>query len=272
MISSITVILKRTFFPLLVFVLFGCNGKEAKSSPELSFEYYPNGNVKSKVSYENEKRVVTHFFEDMPDSVETVIKQINDTVTWVKYYWPKNKLKETGYFYLDSLKIGKWKIYDANGKLNDVREYILLDKNSYLNQRWVLNAKGDTIGGNYYKLKMSDTVGFNEANRFYFLLKQPLFSERSEAFIILPKNEQKLRKDFSNHKSIKWDTIYSIGTKYKMNEELKFRNHDIILDAFSAEKGEMSLKGILVEKELYEADSIDFKTRNIYFDIPYFVK
>ena len=34
----------------------------------------------------------------------------------------------------------------------------------------------------------------------------------------------------------------------------------------------MNLKGILVEKEPGGDESVDFKTRNIYFDIPYFVK
>ena len=76
----------------------------------------------------------------------------------------------------------------------------------------------------------------------------------------------------SNQNEIEWDTIFSLGTKFESNQDLKFRNHDIVFDAYSKDKGKMNLKGILVEKEPGGDESVDFKTRNIYFDIPYFVK
>lgn len=262
--------MNRIVIYCLVSLIFCCCNDTVKPSVEVI--HYPNGNIKSKTLYKDRKKTVKQYFENKENIVEAMIEQISDSSSHAQYYHPNQNLKETGTFYSDSLKIGKWKIYDEDGNPIDIREYLLIDNKSYLNQRWVLNTAGDTIGGNFYLLKKKDTIDFGSKNRFHFLLKQPLFSNDSQAFVLLPKEGQDLKEDFSNQYDIVWDTIYSIGTKYKLNQELKFRNHDIILDAFSKEKGEMSLKGVLVEKNIEQIDSIDFKTRNIYFDIPYFVK
>lgn len=262
--------MKRKAIYYLIGLVFCCCNNKAKPITEV--EYYPNGNIKSKTFHKDDKKITTYFFENKENIVEAVIEQNRDSSSLAMYYHSDEKLKEKGTFYSDSLKVGKWEIYDENQNPIDIREYLLINGDSYLNQRWVLNKEGDTIGGNFFLLKKQDTIDFGNKNRFHFLLKQPLFSENSEAFVLLPKEGQELKKDFSNHYDIEWDTIHSIGTKYKLNEELKSRNHDVILDAFSKEKGEMSLMGVLVEKASESSDSVDFKTRNIYFDIPYFVK
>ncbi len=144
--------------------------------------------------------------------------------------------------------MGKWKFYNNDEILNDIKEYLIINGQSYLNQRWVFNKIGDTIGGNFFEVKMKDTVNQDEINRFHFFLKRPLFSYNSESYILLPKDDRKLNKDFSNKDVIEWDTIRSIETKNTSNQNLKSRNYDILLDAYSKENGDLSLIGILVEK------------------------
>jgi hypothetical protein len=80
-----------------------------------------------------------------------------------------------------------------------------------------------------------------------------------------------LNSDFSNQNKIVWDTIYSVGKKYKDNEEFKSYNHDVLVDLIS-KNGNNRLAGIFVEKEFKELDTLDFITRNIYFDLSYFAE
>jgi len=262
--------MKKQFIYIISILVLSCCKENNRSQAKL--EYYLNGKIKSKTTIVDGKKTVHNFFENNENVVKSIITEVNDTLSHAMYYDLAHNLKEEGDFYLDSLKIGKWKIYDTIGRASDVRDYILIENNSYLNQRWVMNQDNDTIGGNYFLVKMKDTIDFGEVNRIYFLLKQPLFSEDSEAFVLLPKDGQNLENDFSNQNEIEWDTIFSLGTKFESNQDLKFRNHDIVFDAYSKDKGKMNLKGILVEKEPGGDESVDFKTRNIYFDIPYFVK
>ncbi|NAS12672.1 toxin-antitoxin system YwqK family antitoxin [Poritiphilus flavus] len=263
--------MNRTIICFLIGTIFCSCNEVAKSSATV--EYFANGNVKSKTSFSSGKKTVFQYFKNHKDTVEIIYRYQDDSLKHMMHYHSNGNLRKIGKLYLDSLKIGKWKFYERDGNLKDIREYLLIDGKSYLNQRWIFNVDGDTIGGNYFELKMKDTIAQGQGNRFHFFLKEPLFSYKSESYVLMPKEGQKVEKDFSNQYSIEWDTINSIGTKYRFNEELRVRNHDIILDAFAKEKGKMNLRGIIVEKHLEGVgDSIDFKTRNIYFNIPYVVK
>lgn len=261
---------KVVHYIFLALAFYTCKKGTQSSS---IIEYYENGKIKSKTSYSNGRKTVIQYFNNKENNAEAIIRSQGDSMSHVMCYYPNNKLRSIGNFYLDSLKVGKWKYYNNNETLNDINEYLIISGQSYLNQRWVFNEIGDTIGGNFFEVKMKDTINQDEANRFHFFLKKPLFSSNnSESYILLPKDDRKLNKDFSNKDAIEWDTIHSIRTKNTSNQNLKSRHYDILLDTYSEDSGDLSLIGILVEKDLREIDSIDFVTRDIYFDIPYFVK
>jgi len=236
-----------------------------------SFKYFPNGNLKQKTFINDKgKKTVLNYFEDYKDIVKSVVRR-GDSTKHIIEYFPNNKKKKVGNYYQDSLKIGKWSFFDLKGNLKEVHEYLIIDKKSYLNQNWILGSKGDTIGGNYFELNFNDTVNKNEGNRFHFFLTMPLLSNESDTFIILAKKQGEINSDFSNRNKILWDTIFSVATKYPEKKELKDRKFDILLDVFSNKVGTANLKGILVEKDKSKRDSADFITREIFFDIDYYI-
>ncbi len=253
---------------LLSVLFFSCKNHTNNND---SVEYFSNGNFKKKVFINNKGKTTLNYFEHHKDLVKSIVREKDSTSHIIEYY-PNNKKKRLGNYAKENLKIGKWSFFDKEGNLNDIHEYLIVDGKSYLNQRWSLGFKGDTIGGNFFELNYKDTVNKKEANRFHFFLSMPLLSNESESFIVLPKEEGEIKSDFSNRNEILWDTIFSIGTKYPKDKKLKDRNYDIVLDVFSDDVGSTNLKGILIEKNKSKSDSADFVTRELFFDIKYYVK
>ena len=136
----------------------------------------------------------------------------------------------------------------------------------YLNQRWLYNKEGDTIGGNYYELKYISIKDKNEVLRLHFALKQPLISSDSELFICIPRSE-KLNTFFSNEKELRWDTIPNLKNRFENQGKYLNRNLDVVFDIESQDLLNNTLRGFLLEKYLKENDSIDFATRKIYFNL-----
>lgn len=262
------IFMKNYYIIAVLFVsLIGCSNDDKEK-----ITYYENGRIKSKTFLLDNKNVQHKYFNSERNNIEIVTTYENDTLSSSNFYYSNDNLRKKGVFYLDSLEIGNWNFYDIDGNITDVREFLIINKKSYLNQRWLFNTIGDTIGGNFFEVKFSDTIVKGKPNRFHFLLTRPILSEKSKSFILIPKEEYGLNKDFSNQNDIKYDTVFSIGSKYPLDDNLKTRDYDIVMDVYSKEKGEVNLKGILVEKEIKDGDSIDFVTRNIYFIIPYFIK
>jgi len=234
-------------------------------------EYYSNGNIKLEIRMLNNQKIITHYYEKYENIIEQYKLKENDSCYYQESYFPNGLLKNKGKIYLDSLKMGIWEFYNANGYVSDVREYLLINNTSYLNQRWLISSESDTTGGNFLQVTMKDTVKVGEVNRIHFQLRAPLFSLESESFVLITKDMDSLNSDFSNQNKIVWDTIYSVGKKYKDNEEFKSYNHDVLVDLIS-KNGNNRLAGIFVEKEFKELDTLDFITRNIYFDLSYFAE
>lgn len=255
---------------LLVIIITSCENKNVNSNPYS--EYFENGNIKSKTYSIESGDSIINYFRNRKDTISSIITYSNDSLARKINFYPDEKIKSIGDLFADTLKTGIWQYYHSKGYIEDSREYYIIDNTSYLNQRWVLNSKGDTIRGNFFEIKFNDTILLGEKNRFHFFLKEPLLSNDSEAFVILPKKGQQLKKDFSNQKEILWDTIFDIGLKNSENVNLKDRRRDVIFDVFTVDSGENELVGIFIEKNTNNNNTSDFTTRNIYFNIPYFVR
>ena len=258
--------MKKEIVLLLMIFTLGCKDK----GENIEIEYYTDGSIKTKTVNNKENITIFSYYPE-ESKIKSILKK-NDSIIYSEGYYYNGQVKVSGTYDVKGRKIGKWSFFDKSGLLTDIYEYSVIDSLEYLNQRWILDKKGDTIGGNYYELTYKDSVNQSEANRFHFFLKQPLLSLDSESFILIPKNGEKIKENFRSMSNIEWDTIKSIGVKHKNNNALKSRNHDIILDVFSKEKGINHLRGVIVERVNKQNNSIDFKTRDIYFNIEYFVK
>lgn len=288
---------------LLCFCIISCK-KEDKT-------YYPNGSLKTQVGVINSKFHGSYklFYEDGEIKLEGTYEKGLAQGQFTYYYRSENKFSksevlfkdDTAYYRKDynkskrliregpvqeipngnllheESKIGKWKYYNVTENYTkEVREFLHIDNTVYLNQAWILNKQGDTIGGNYYKLRAKDTLDFNK-QVIHFRLIRPFFDE-SELYVCLPKkSSMDFDGDFSNQDKVVMDTIKNLARWYKKNNINEYQNNflDVVIDLNYDTSGKKTLRGFLLEKKsLANIDTLDydFVTRKIYFDIDVFVK
>lgn len=254
---------------LAICLLVSCNNKEKV------IEYYQNGNPKALYIYENGiiQDSSIHYYENIKEAIKAIKYWKNDSVYYQKDFFENGKLMREGKLLRDNFRIGKWDLYSPENYKSEVIEYFNINNESYRNQTWKLNSRGDTIlGGNFYRLlHFQDTILYNQPSRTHFLLKQRLLE--GELFVCLPKKGMTIKSDFSNEYKIAWDTINNISREYKNDSKYENVKYDVIFGLVSDKKGLNVLRGFLLEKEdVRHSDTLDFITRKIYFEIPYFVK
>lgn len=255
---------------IVILLLLSCN----KNNNRLT-DYFKNGNPKTSYIYDNDMKCDSsiHYYENKKLVIKAIKLWKNNVPYYQRNYFETGRIKSEGYLFNDTLRIGKWFFYSTEGYKSEIIEYLNINSTSYSNQGWKLNRKGDTIaGGNYYKLlHFPDTLIYKQNGRVHFQLVQGLLE--GEAFICLPKDGISSRSDFSNEYEIEWDTIYNISREFKKNVKYKNTKKDIIFNLNSDQEGKNSLRGYLLELlDIKKTDTLDYVTRKIYFDIPYYVK
>ncbi|WP_127844218.1 toxin-antitoxin system YwqK family antitoxin [Psychroflexus aestuariivivens] len=178
----------------------------------------------------------------------------NDSVEKENYYSNGN-LKSKGLIDKKDQKIGSWKYFDNNGKLNRVVEYKIIENKSFINQDWKLNQKGDTLNNQscYYQLTLEkDTIKLNEPIKVKIDLTAPCFRDRySETYVILPKDYSiNFNEDFSNLDEMDLDTIYNLNSDPELKEKLGLTTNwgkTVIFGRYYNSIGPKKLRGILVE-------------------------
>lgn len=286
--------MKYSLLTILLILLISCNDIKKEK------EYYTNGNLKYEVAINNDiydgnykeyyedgsLRVEGNFDKNLKDGLFTQYYKSTDKLLKTETLWkndtsyyqkniglPGNILSEGA---LDNnRKVGKWKYYDENkGYLKEIQEFLIVRDSTYLNQNWLLNNEKDTLTeGNHYKMMSSDTLD-NKQQRVYFFLKQPYFSYDSNLVVLIPRDDDKLKDDFTNENTIKWDTIDNLANRFRSQGKYSDRNHDVVFDLDYLSAGKKRLRGILLEKQTVKSDTsnYDFATRKIYFDKEFYVK
>ncbi|NVN18054.1 hypothetical protein GUA46_06860 [Muricauda sp. HICW] len=281
----------RILIILLILMLVSCKKKEVR-------EQYPSGQLKMKytVNNDNKKHGVLERYDEQGNLREISIysdgiardsslfydanSNLESIVFWNNvgeaYYqkrlFPDGKTRFEGPLGSNEEQVGKWKLYNQQGILSEYREYVNLSGESYMNQRWILNAQGDTIpGGNFYRAVSPDTAIVEKPYRIHFFLEQPVISYDSDLFVCLPKQDYTINPDFSNEQNIEWDTIPSLSIRFKEHERFRDNNHDVVFDMQNFEVGQKNIRGFLLEKEKTQKDTFDFVTRKIYFDLPVYI-
>ncbi len=280
---------------IILIILFSCNNAKREN------EYYANGNLKYEVIIVDDKYngLYKEYYEDGTLKIEGNFEEGLKQGQFVQYYKPVDKLlksetswkNDTLYYQKDigkndyivsegkldnGLKIGKWKYYDSNeGYLKEIQEFFVIKDSTYLNQNWLFNKNRDTLAkGNHYKLMSKDTLKYSQ-QRVYFFLKQPYFSYDSDFVVCLPKDDNKLKDDFSNENMIEWDTIDNLANRFRNQGKYSDRNHDVVFDLDYQSSGKKRLRGVLVEKQTLkngDTSKYDFATRKIYFDKELFIE
>lgn len=256
----------KKIFLLLSLTFISCNEADEKL-------YYQSGNPEKFDFYSNEEKPDSSivYYDHYKHPIKRK-KYWDDSTSYVKNYSLEGLLTSEGRYNNESNRIGKWTFY-ANDTVK-VFEYKNIRGEEYLNQSWVKNAKGDTIGGHYFSLRTKDTIKVNEFINLRFFLESPILSTDSELLLLLPKTNRSFSSDFSNEHEIEVDTIFNL--KYdSLNNHLKEMplNHMLMVNLEFASTGKKQVRGILKEtdKKVFN-DSTSLKVRNIYIDKTFIVK
>lgn len=228
-------------------------------------EFYDNGEIKRRIFFENGKKQDTSYYYYNQNGKYSISKYLwkNDTAYYQLNFDRKGALTNEGHLKSFNIKNDKWKFYDKDGFLKEIHEYKFVNNKSYLNQVWRLDRDMDTIGGNYYTLEKN--IVKNNVLRFYFFLDEPFLNPDSELYVLIPKQNE-LEKNISNDAN--FDTIDNLSKRFRNQDKYSDRKYDVIFDIDLNDYQEDYLRGILLEKSTNQIDSLDFVTREIYFDIP----
>lgn len=251
----------------MILVIITASSCHKKSNEEIVIDYYKNGKVKTKTFVGDTLRVKA-FFNNEKNGIKTDIICTNDTLKNIKYYNPNGYLRKEGVLLNDSILIGKWKLY-KDRQLQEIIEFKNIKNKSYLNQNWIFNENGDTIGGNYYHKKYEDTVILGQKNRIHIYLDDYSISEKSNSYLLVPKYGYNLDPKFTNQDQIPLDTIKNLSDKNMNVLELNGLENDVFLDIYSKEIGKNTFRAILINKIVQTKEIL--KQRKYYIEFDYFV-
>ncbi|WP_350284653.1 hypothetical protein [uncultured Croceitalea sp.] len=282
---------------ILVYSLLSCNRNQVAEyhrNGNLKLSYFVNseGNIHGvyKSFYESGNISELKYFDNgiLVDSLLTFYDNPNIPVKSKDLYHKQytktlhfNKNGDTikkGRFFKTN-RIGKWIFH--NDDIDSIVEYKLISGSSYTNQIWIRdNSTNDTLisRGNYFLLRHKDTINVTENLRIKLFLKESFYGEESNMFLVIPKLEKELNKDYSNWDIIEKDTILSLKNDGIPHPELPIDfpvNHFVEFALEDTGSGKKILRGILVEysrnKEI-EGLGYDTVERRLYFDTEYYVK
>ena len=140
---------------LLVFV-FSCKNKDYNK------EYYPNGNIKLKVSInENGDKhgVYEEYFVtgELKTRMNYYDGKVLDTII---SYFKNGRIREKGLVNDIGLKINWWSSYDSLGNLKNKKEYWIINDSMHVNQNiyYKINGIVDNDRSSFFTLEVPDTI------------------------------------------------------------------------------------------------------------------
>ncbi|MGS2764561.1 hypothetical protein [Sinomicrobium sp. M5D2P9] len=247
-----------------------------------------------KRHFGNTKDSLITYYENNEKIKQLVLKESKV----IKYYRNGNVFSE-GLLNSKNQRIGEWKFYTKAGTLSEIREYMIIEKEPYLNQIIYYNEKGDkafyrTDKFNKYDQKeyesdtisrdeslyaefefAKDTINIDEPLRAVCIYYTPVFREKkSKAIVVLGDQENNFNKDFSNYREVKKDTFYSlsmdsINKPYFPEDD---ENYTIVFGRWFSTSGKKTLKGYLSEYYYDDNESNEKKEIRIFFKKELFVQ
>jgi hypothetical protein len=167
----------------------------------------------------------------------------------------------------------KRKFSIANGNIKDsIVEHLTMDGIEFANQIWLVNQSNDTVGGNYYIPFIKDTTILGEVTRLRFTLFEPSISYNSDMYVLVPIEDDKLKKDFSNLFEIELDTFPSLKNDGIPHPELSNLdwplNHIAEFGFKYSTVGKKRVRGVIVERGKLDDKGYE---RRLYFDKSFYI-
>lgn len=290
--------MKKAIILLFIFFIYSCNNKK--------IEYFDNGNVKSVYSlkdgeyhglfesYDNIGNIKEmHIYQNGEKSDSSVYYKNTGVINYIDYYqeglvtyrkflFDNGKIKEEGKMFRGQFPIGKWKHYDNEGYLTQIKEIKNIQNQPFLNQNWVFNRKGDTLQEKsvYYNISYEkDTITLEEPIRSIVYLKGPLFKdENSSVMVIIPKDySENFNEDFSNLEEVVKDTVHNLNIEKDIRSQLGLGieenyQYTVFFGRFFNTPGLKKFRGIIVEYYYTENNIPDSLNNNYYEHKQYFEK
>jgi len=151
---------------------------------------------------------------------------------------------------------GEWKYYNGDNILDSIVNYVCYRGGYNTEKTYVFNFKGDTIGGHYYESILKDTIVYGNNIRYYFFLRETLNDKTfNRIYFLYPnRNEEGIKLDscLSNREDFVFDTILSLGDRFRSKNKYQDRYGDVMFEDYRPELGEHELRGILMEQHLLE--------------------
>lgn len=288
--------MKKLIIILALFLIYSCDNKK--------IEYYDSGKVKNIYSLKNGKYhglfegydnlgniKKVHIYHEGEKSDSSVYYKQTGNINRIDYYkagviayrkelYDNGKIKEEGKMLKDQFPIGRWKYYDNEGYLAQIKEFINIQNQPYLNQDWVFDHKGDTISkkSNYYVIDFEkDTITLEEPIRSIVYLKAPLFKgKNSSIMVIVPKEySENFNEDFSNLKEVIMDTTHNLNIEKDYRGQLGLEGnyqYSVFFGRYFNTPGLKKFRGIIVEYYYTEGMIPDSLNQNYYEHKKYFEK
>jgi hypothetical protein len=244
----------------ILFVVIVLTGFSSCKKDNFKIEYYPDGNLRSKIEI-NDKKNPNGIFEEFYNTgiLKTKTHYKNGIISDTLYnYYENGKIKEKGLVEGKQM-LGWWSYYDKSGKLTKKAEYLIRDGESFLNQEISFDNQ-DNINyslSSFFKLDVKDTLS-------------------------LGKNIGKL-KYYTNSKDYELRYVYIIIENEYADRQIKNDTFTDDIDKLwfginANKKGELKIKGIIQEELLFkkkinkDSTELIIKKNNKYFEKKVFVK
>lgn len=289
----------KNIYRLIFFfiILFSCENMEK--------EYYKNGNIKAKYhkqngllhgnyfQYDSLGILTSQHIYDLGKRKDSSIYYRNDNIWYLNYYvngkihsqkkyYPNGKIEEYGNLDNENIPIGKWKFYNKNGYLEEVKEFKIINGKSYLNQHWFFDINGDTLKekGTYYDLDfVSDTINLSEPIVGIVDLTNPgIKNKKTYVKVVVPKDySPDFNDDFSNINIIDIDTTYNLNIEKDYREQAGLEGNFVrsaIFGRYYDTPGLKTFRGIIIEYayDKSNGDTLGYLEHKKYFEKEVFVK
>lgn len=173
---------------------------------------------------------------------------------------------------LDKNNMRKFVVLNSDVR-DSIVEYIKIDGKEYANQIWLIDENKDTLGGNYFKSWVKDSVKLGEVIRMRYELIKPVISNESEMYILIPTKPDELKNDYSNLFDITLDTLFSLendGISHPKISDLALNTNHIV--EFGLEYGKTGgkiVRGVIVERGKRNSRGYE---RRLFFTNSFYVK
>ncbi len=212
--------------------------KEDSVKDGVFYEYYKNGNLKNKASYVLGKKSDTLF--SYFDTGELKLIEIfkKDSIHTINYYKNGKKSLEGSFLNREKpIETGWFKLYRKNGNIKDSLEYINVNGQGYLNQRYHFDKNKQVVldSSRYYSFQLSQI----KDSIYQYKIKYVPMIKDTKVYLIV---DSDVNEDFSNIKDLEMDTI--------------FMENNSITATITSNKPYKTLKGLFHEYKAFVKDTV----------------